>query len=502
MQMNKGAKLPHPTTDGDDQVIAAKTGEYVLPPEVVAMIGVDKLDAMVAQMTGKQPGGKPAMMNDMDMDDMGMMGHAKGGMVERAKMKPGMKPPMKMDMMGYAAGGVIDPDKIQMGDKYRAANRSLVSGIAGAFPNTTAAIKGAGDNIADAYRTGGIPAAAGATVRNTMVPAIGLADDVMTGAKIAIDPFANALKTAVTGDATPIAKAQAQTPTSPLTAGVGSPVNPNAQPTVQDTVAQPSTVQPNPQPLTAGIDLAGSNAAMERANAIRQSALDGAGRNGPGGGAIGGADRDQAERNAMSARWNADTAIQHQTGTRSTRDGLVSMARNAQSIVDGIDARGIENRKGDLAFDKLASDERIGLSKLAQDQQALDAQAGYRNAQARGMNAEAAGKEGVQNLLTQINAEQDPVKRNALVQNLNLARGGTPTSAKDRYITLKGGQTVDPNGMTVTYAPDVLFDAQTQQPVNLRGGQQAQQQYQEGKTYTDGDGNKAVYRNGQWQEVK
>lgn len=89
-----GKKLPVPTTDGDDQVIAAKTGEYVLPPEVVAMIGVDKLDAMVAQMTGQPPGGKPAEMPEgMGMEMMegempammgkGMKGHARGGLVSK-----------------------------------------------------------------------------------------------------------------------------------------------------------------------------------------------------------------------------------------------------------------------------------------------------------------------------------------------------------------------------------------------------------------------------------
>lgn len=81
-----GAKLPVPTTAGDDQVIAAKTGEYVLPPEVVQAIGLDKLNALVQSITGQQPGGQPAEMPQMDGQPMmaePMMGHALGGMVSK-----------------------------------------------------------------------------------------------------------------------------------------------------------------------------------------------------------------------------------------------------------------------------------------------------------------------------------------------------------------------------------------------------------------------------------
>lgn len=73
-----------------------------------------------------------------------------------------------------------------------------------AFPNTITAFRGASRNIGEAYQTGGIPATIGATVRNTMVPAIGLADDLGSSFKRALDPAANALKAASTGDYSPI----------------------------------------------------------------------------------------------------------------------------------------------------------------------------------------------------------------------------------------------------------------------------------------------------------
>ncbi|MCC4115332.1 hypothetical protein LLG90_08235 [Aromatoleum toluclasticum] len=93
----KGMMLPKPTTDGDDQIIAAKTGEYVLTPEMVqALGGAQALDALAMQITGEQPGGRPAMMPGGKMGEgMGMMpdetmGHARGGKVQ-----------------GYARGGII-----------------------------------------------------------------------------------------------------------------------------------------------------------------------------------------------------------------------------------------------------------------------------------------------------------------------------------------------------------------------------------------------------------
>lgn len=81
-----------------------------------------------------------------------------------------------------------------------------------AFPRTATAIQGAGQNIREAYQQGGIPAAAGATVRNTMVPAMGLAHDIYSGARQVTDPVGEAAgtfaRTAATGNATPIRGAQ------------------------------------------------------------------------------------------------------------------------------------------------------------------------------------------------------------------------------------------------------------------------------------------------------
>ena len=119
---------------------------------------------------------------------------------------------------------------------YSQANADLGRAASTAFPNTATAIRGAGQNIADAYQVGGFPAAAGATVRNTLVPAIGFAADVGRSAKQALDPFANALKTAVTGDPTPIEGSRspaAQPAPAATTQATSTPTAPASSPAAQ-----------------------------------------------------------------------------------------------------------------------------------------------------------------------------------------------------------------------------------------------------------------------------
>lgn len=149
---------------------------------------------------------------------------------------------------GFRAGGQEATNQIAAtgGSLAQAAGSALGQ----AFPNTITAVRGAGENIGEAYQAGGIPAAAGATVRNTLVPAIGFAADVARGAKTVLDPAANALKTAVTGDPTPIegtVQAAART-APPVTPAAPAP----AQKPAQQAAAQPPAAQPQagttPQP--------------------------------------------------------------------------------------------------------------------------------------------------------------------------------------------------------------------------------------------------------------
>ena len=73
-----------------------------------------------------------------------------------------------------------------------------------AFPNTTSTWKQNAKDINDAYAKGGFGSALGQSVRGAGNLAGAVQDDVMRSAAYMLDPAANALKTAVTGDATPI----------------------------------------------------------------------------------------------------------------------------------------------------------------------------------------------------------------------------------------------------------------------------------------------------------
>ncbi len=104
---------------------------------------------------------------------------------------------------------------------YGASNSAIGNGagkavgfVADAFPGTTAAIKGSAEDAKQAYQQGGIGAALGQSARVAATPLIGLADDVASGAARVLNPAANALKTFVTGDATPIGQS-APAPSAP-----------------------------------------------------------------------------------------------------------------------------------------------------------------------------------------------------------------------------------------------------------------------------------------------
>lgn len=150
---------------------------------------------------------------------------------------------------GFRAGGQEATNQIA------AAGRGLAQAAGGAlgqaFPNTLTAVRGAGQNIGEAYQAGGFPAAVGATVRNTLVPAIGFAADVGRGAQTVLDPAANALRTAVTGDPTPIGgaaqeNARALSPIAPASA------SPAQQPAQQPPAQPPVSATPQPDPREMG----------------------------------------------------------------------------------------------------------------------------------------------------------------------------------------------------------------------------------------------------------
>lgn len=166
-------------------------------------------------------------------------GYADGGVVEDEERKQTQQGTGPSPQMGAVAlGNARRVERMGGQGLYEQAGNDLVSQ---AFPNTVTAIRGAGQNIAEANEKGGIPAAIGATVRNTMVPAIGFAADVGRGVMQILDPAANALKTAVTGDPTPIK-------------GTQPAVKPAAAATVPPRQNAPRQRRGAPEPAAQGFD--------------------------------------------------------------------------------------------------------------------------------------------------------------------------------------------------------------------------------------------------------
>ena len=182
-------------------------GEFKLSPEQVHAIGTQVLEGLkaathtpAAQQEREEPGeqeGPEPSRNELYFAD--------GGMVEDKKRRP-----LATSPTNTFPGNRAEPTR----GMYAGANADVGSFAKAAFPGTATAIQGAGQAIQDAYTQGGLGAAVGQGFRGAMVPAVGLADDVMSGAAKVLNPAAQALKTLVTGDATPIGQAAAAAPPS------------------------------------------------------------------------------------------------------------------------------------------------------------------------------------------------------------------------------------------------------------------------------------------------
>lgn len=200
-------------------------GEFRLSPEQVHAIGVQVLEGMKAAT--HEPAGEAAEKyeqegpegEDQSRPDLYF---ADGGLVEDPNKRPLATSPANTYPGNQAE---------RAGNIYARSNADAASLAKSAFPGTTAAIQGASQAIQDAYRQGGVGAAVGQGFRGSMVPAVGLVDDAATGVRKLLDPAANALKTFVTGDSTPIGQEPAAAGFQPATATAkpaSSPAVPSA----------------------------------------------------------------------------------------------------------------------------------------------------------------------------------------------------------------------------------------------------------------------------------
>lgn len=242
MGFKPGAKAaPAPTTDAPAMgfkpgsvPVNLSDGEFKLSPDQVHAIGAQVLDGLkaathtpAAQQEREEPGEK-----ETPEPSRNELYFADGGVVEDEKKKA---PPLATSPSNTYPGNQAEA----AGNIYAKSNAEAADFAKAAFPGTATAIQGAGQAIQDAYNQGGIGAAVGQGFRGAMVPAVGLADDVMSSAAKVLNPAAQALKTLVTGDATPIGQAAAAAPPS------AKPAQPAAAPTPAASAA-PSAAPANP----------------------------------------------------------------------------------------------------------------------------------------------------------------------------------------------------------------------------------------------------------------
>lgn len=129
---------------------------------------------------------------------------SKGGKVEEEE--PGIYPYNHPAAGANVYGGTASDIK----DMAKGAASFAGDVVSAGFPRTSTYAKGAAQEVADGYEQGGVGAALGKTARGLAGAPIALADDIMGSAARVIDPYAQVLKTAFTGDATPINKPPAK----------------------------------------------------------------------------------------------------------------------------------------------------------------------------------------------------------------------------------------------------------------------------------------------------
>ena len=247
--------------------VQLSNGEFKLPPEQVHAVGVQALDQMKNATHAPVPAGGPRGLRGFQQN---LPGEPRqffngGGVVEEEKRLqtspsntfPGSQLQGSSGSSGMphtqAARIAAAPSTTPVGLKPagqqagEAASTGVGTALAGAFPGTVAATKGVGQDIQQAYKSGGVGAAVGMGARTGLAPAIGFADDVASSAARALNPAAQALKTLVTGDASPIGQSDsAPAPAAPTMSATAptavQPVAPSAATAVNTT--SPSAVQP------------------------------------------------------------------------------------------------------------------------------------------------------------------------------------------------------------------------------------------------------------------
>lgn len=489
MPADSTKQIGQPTLDalGKPVPVKVSNGEYQMPPEQVHAVGVQTLNQMRDATHVPAAGFKP-QASELYFADGGSPSEE-----ERKRMTGNGPSPQ----MGAVALGEQRRDERTGGaGLYSQANADLGRAAATAFPNTATAIRGAGQNIEEAYQVGGLPAAAGATVRNTLVPAIGFAADVGRSAKQALDPFANALKTAVTGDPTPIegtrppAAPRAAEPAASDAAESASPAT--APPDRQATPLEGYTYQPDPnqgpatgmsvRPTSAqGIsridnapglksplftNLPAGQAVSEMqggtVNTVPAAAMMAAGP------ATSRATSAALQAAAARGDWDAVRGFYQQNGgtwqgRTAQQDADERQATAGGAIGSGRYGFRFTRRSEDRAADRAVAERRARTEEsIARER--LGIERGRADTEATTKGFETRGLERMEKLYAAYENAKTPEERAAAAEQIRAMNG---REAPNRFTVVPGGQEFDESARMVLNRPAMVLNNQTGQAVDL-----------------------------------
>ncbi len=379
----------------------------------------------------------------------------------------------------------------------------LANGAAQAFSSTLGAIQKTGDAAQRAAGEGNYGGAIGHVIRGAAGGIAGIGDDVMRSAAKVLDPAANALKTLVTGDGTPINQAASQSAAVKTIADVVQPggqqsyrpgsatanalnetdAYPQSRP--GDPLAKDSTPQKPGRNaegvITAGsakdamgedmqrsggvfgtMDMKGVNDIMARENQARGEMIDSMIKANGGNGIAVMPDsqgRADAEWNAKVDSRGAISDLQSSLRRAGTRTERAAIGQALNTMLAGQNQLATESLRGENQ--QIAEQGRNAVAMRGQDMTAkneankLSIDAPYRMAQTAGLEQQTRSATAIADL------QQKAMSGDAKAIETLRALNGKTNQATDRFMAVQGGEEIGPDGMTKIKRPGGVFDAQT-----------------------------------------
>lgn len=393
----------------------------------------------------------------------------------------------------------------------------LANGAAQAFSSTLGAIQKSGDAAQRAAGEGNYGGAIGHVIRGAAGGIAGIGDDVMRSAAKVLDPAANALKTLVTGDSTPINQAASQSAAVKTIADVVQPggqqsyrpgsatanalnetdAYPQSRP--GDPLAKDSTPQKPGRNaegvITAGsakdamgedmqrsggvfgtMDMKGVNDIMARENQARGEMIDSMIKANGGNGIAVMPDsqgRADAEWNAKVDSRGAISDLQSSLRRAGTRTERAAIGQALNTMLAGQNQLATESLRGENQ--QIAEQGRNAVAMRGQDMTALsDANRLAGNPVDNELKRAQAGGIAAQTESAKMLAD---IQRKALAGDQQAAAtyraltGKSGADYKDRYITLPNRKVYNEVGQIVGEESGGIFDAATGLPVQADGGQ-------------------------------